>query len=111
MEHLRAALGALRRVGLMANLKKCTVGRVEVRYLCFNLGHGQVRPQIDKTGAIATCPRPKTKKEVRLGLVGYYRRFIPGYSNFTSPLTDLTKKEVPDTDQWREQCQQAFYPG
>uniref|UniRef100_A0A9J8D6N2 Gypsy retrotransposon integrase-like protein 1 n=1 Tax=Cyprinus carpio carpio TaxID=630221 RepID=A0A9J8D6N2_CYPCA len=110
MEHLRAVLGALRRAGLTANPKKCAVGRVEVRYLGFHLGHGQVRPQIDKTAAIATCPRPKTKKEVRqfLGLAGYYRRFIPGYSDLTSPLTDLTKKEVPDTVQWTEQCQQAF---
>ncbi len=89
---------------------KCAIGRVEVRYLGFHLGHGQVRPQIDKTAAIAACPRPKTKKEVRqfLGLAGYYRRFIPDYSELTSPLTDLTKKEVPDTVPWTEQCQQAF---
>ncbi len=86
------------------------IGRVEVRYLGFHLGHGQVRAQIDKTAAVATCPRPKTKKEVRqfLGLAVYYRRFIPSYSDLTSPLTDLTKKEVPDPVQWTEQCQQAF---
>ncbi len=76
----------------------------------FHLGHGQVRPQIDKTAAIAACPRPKTKKEVRqfLGLAGYYRRFVPDYSELTSPLTDLTKKEVPDTVPWTERCQQVF---
>ncbi len=58
--------------GLTANPKKCAIGRVEVRYLGFHLGHGQVHPQIDKTAAIAACPRPKTKKEVRqfLGLAG-----------------------------------------
>ncbi len=81
-----------------------------MRYLGFHLGHGQVHPQIDKTAAIAACPRPKTKKEVRqfLGLAGYYRRFIPDYSELTSPLTDLTKKEVPDTVPWTERCQQVF---
>ncbi len=69
-----------------------------------------MRPQIDKTAAIAACPRPKTKKEVRqfLGLAGYYRRFVPDYSELTSPLTDLTKKEVPDTVPWTERCQQVF---
>ncbi len=110
MVHLREVLRALRGAGLTANPKKCAIGRVEVRYLGFHLGHGQVRPQIDKTTAIAACPRPKTKKEVRqfLGLAGYYRRFIPDYSELTSPLTDLTKKEVPDTVPWTEQCQQAF---
>ncbi len=78
MEHLRAVLRALRVAGLTANPKKCAVGWVEVRYLGFHLGHGQVRPQINKTAAVATCPRLKTKKEVRqfLGLAGYYRRFV-----------------------------------
>ncbi|KAI7808673.1 hypothetical protein IRJ41_011194 [Triplophysa rosa] len=89
IQHLRAVLGALRAAGLTANPKKCAVGRVEVRYLGFHLGHGQ---------------------EVRqfLGLAGYYRRFVPNYSDLTSPLTDLTKKEAPDPVQWSEKCQQAF---
>ncbi len=110
MVHLREVLRALRGAGITANPKKCAIGRVEVRYLGFHLGHGQVRPQIDKTAAIAACPRPKTKKEVRqfLGLAGYYRRFVPDYSELTSPLTDLTKKEVPDTVPWTERCQQVF---
>ncbi len=110
MVNLRAVLRALRGTGLTTNPKKCAVGRVEVRYLGFHLGHGQVRPQINKTAAIATCPRPKTKKEVKqfLGLAGYYRRFIPNYSDLTSLLTDLTKTEAPDPVQWTELCQQAF---
>uniref|UniRef100_A0A8C1LM62 Gypsy retrotransposon integrase-like protein 1 n=1 Tax=Cyprinus carpio TaxID=7962 RepID=A0A8C1LM62_CYPCA len=110
MQHLRAVLKTLRRAGLTANPRKCAIGRVEVRYLGFHLGHGQVRPQIDKTAAVATCPRPKTKKEVRqfLGLAGYYRRFVPNFSDTASSLTDLTKKEAPDRVQWTEQCQQAF---
>lgn len=59
---------------------------------------------------IAACPSPKTKKEVRqfLGLEGYYRRFIPNYSELTSPLTDHTKKEAQDPFQWTELCQQAL---
>ncbi len=88
MEHLRAVLRSLRVAGLTANPRKCAIGRVEVRYLGFHLGHGQVRPQIDKTAAVAACPSPKTKKEVRqfLGLAGYYRRFVPNFSDLTSPL-------------------------
>ncbi len=110
MEHLRAVLRSLLEAGLTANPRKCAIGRVEVRYLGFHLGHGQVRPQIDKTAAVAACPSPKTKKEVRqfLGLAGYYRRFIPNFSDLTSPLTDLTKKEAPDPVQWTEPCQQAL---
>lgn len=43
MEHVRAVLRVLRMAGLTANPKKRAVGRVEVRYLGFHLGHGQVR--------------------------------------------------------------------
>uniref|UniRef100_A0AAQ4PTP4 ribonuclease H n=1 Tax=Gasterosteus aculeatus aculeatus TaxID=481459 RepID=A0AAQ4PTP4_GASAC len=105
-----AVLEALRRAGLTANPGKCAVGRREVRYLGYHLGGGQVRPQVDKTTAIAACPRPKTKKEVRrfLGLAGYYRRFIPGFADLTSSLTDLTRRGASDPVQWSEQCQQAF---
>ncbi len=71
MLHLREVLRALREAGLTANLKKCGIGRVEVRYLGFHLGHGQVHPQINKTAAIATCQKPKTKKVRQfLGLAG-----------------------------------------
>lgn len=110
IQHLKAVLRSLRVAGLTANPKKCAIGWVEVRYLGFHLGHGQVWPQIDKTAAIVTSPHPKTKKEVilLLGLAGYYRHFVPNYSDVTSPLTDLTKKGAPDPVQWTEQCQQAF---
>ena len=109
-EHVRqvaAVLGSLRQTGLTANPKKCAVGRREVQYLGYHLGGGQVRPQVDKMAAIAACPRPKTKKEVRrfLGLAGYYRRFIQNFAGLTSPLTDLTQKGASDPVRWTEQCQ------
>ncbi|XP_026003826.1 uncharacterized protein LOC113009615 [Astatotilapia calliptera] len=105
-----AVLESLRGAGLTANPKKCAVGRREVQYLGYHLGGGQVRPQVEKTAAIASCPRPRTKKEVRrfLGLAGYYRRFVPGFAQLTSPLTDLTQKGAPDLVQWTGPCQAAF---
>ena len=59
-----------------------------------------MRPLVDKTATIATCPRPKTKKEVRrfLGLAGYYRRFVPGFAELCAS----------DPVQWTEPCQRAF---
>ena len=112
-EHVRrvaAVLESLRQAGLTANPKKCAVGRRDIRYLGFYLGGGQVRPQVDKTAAIATCPMPKSKKEVRrfLGLAGYYRRFIPNFAEVAGPLTDLTRKGASEAVRWTEQCQLAF---
>ena len=62
LRHVAVVLESLRQAGLTANPKKCTIGRAEVRYLGYHLGRGQVRPLVDKTAAIVTCPLPKTKK-------------------------------------------------
>ena len=108
-QHLRwvaAVLESLRWVGLTSNPRKCVIGRKEVRYLGYHLGGGRVRPQMDKTDAVAACPRPKTKRQVRsfLGMAGYYRRFIPAFVQLTTHLTDLTRKGASDPVQWIEQC-------
>ncbi len=44
-----------------ANPRSVQLGRVEVRYLGFHLGHGQVRPNTDKTAANAACPSQDQK--------------------------------------------------
>ena len=110
MQQVAAVLQSLRRAGLTANPKKCVIGRREIHYLGFHLGGGKVRPQVGKTAAVAAAPRPRTKKEVRrfLGLAGYYRQFVPNFSDLASPLTDLTRKRAPDTVQWSEPCQVSF---
>ena len=41
-------------------------------------------------------------------MAGYYQKFIPGYSTIASPLTDLTRKELPDRVIWKEEQKQAF---
>jgi len=41
-----------------------------------------------------------------LGLAGYYRRFIEGFSTIASPLTKLTHKEVRFV--WSEECEASF---
>ena len=53
-------------------------------------------------------PRPYTPKEVKqfLGLVGYYRKFIPRYADIARPLNALTRK---DTEfEWSDICQRSF---
>lgn len=42
-----------------------------------------------------------------LGLVGYYRRFIPDLSKVAKPITDLLKKGVNFT--WTRQCEEGFH--
>ena len=53
-------------------------------------------------------PAPKTPKEVKkfLGLVGYYRKFVPRFADISRVLTHLTKKEVEF--KWTPECEQCF---
>ena len=53
-------------------------------------------------------PTPRTPKEVKqfLGLIGYYRKFIPKFSDVARPLTNLTKKDVPY--EWTPECTKTF---
>ena len=92
LEHIRRVLGAINAAGLTLNLQKCEWAKQETRYLGYLLGRGEVRPQVDKVEAIRNSPRPRTKTQVRsfLGLVGWYRRFIPQFATLATPLTNLT---------------------
>nr|KYP56341.1 Retrovirus-related Pol polyprotein from transposon 17.6 [Cajanus cajan] len=41
-----------------------------------------------------------------VGLAGYYRRFIEGFSKIVAPLTQLTRKEQPFI--WTDACERSF---
>ena len=54
---------------------------------------------------------PTTKKQVRalIGLVSYYRRYVPpNFAHIVSPLADITKKNQPTKARWTADCQTAF---
>ncbi|KAL2081694.1 hypothetical protein ACEWY4_023547 [Coilia grayii] len=98
--HLRQVLNRIREAGLTINPGKCALAKQEVHYLGYVIGGGVIRPQVEKVDAIQSCAPPTTKRKVRafLGLVGWYRRFIPDFSARSSPLSEL----------WTEQCEAAF---
>lgn len=66
--------------------------------------------QVQKIQAIQSCPPPSTKKQIRslLGLVGWYRKFIPHFSTIVAPFTHLIKKSRHNQVQWTEPAEKAF---
>ncbi|XP_060937796.1 uncharacterized protein LOC133014546 [Limanda limanda] len=111
LQHLAAVLQALREAGLTANPAKCCLALEEANYLGYTVGRGNVKPQVKKVDAITTWPQPQTKRQVRtfLGLLGYYRQFIPNFASLAAPLHELTNKSASNRVKWTEQTQLAFH--
>lgn len=61
-----------------------------------------------KIEAIVQFPKPSTRKEVQrfLGVCNWYRRFIAGFSQLATPLTDLTR--VKTKFRWTPSAEEAF---
>ncbi|XP_022866215.1 uncharacterized protein LOC111386019, partial [Olea europaea var. sylvestris] len=61
-----------------------------------------------KVETVTNWPKPTNVGEVRgfLGLAGYYRRFIEGFSKIASPMTQLTRKGTEFV--WSKKCEQSF---
>jgi len=85
----------LRNANLKLQPDKCEFLHKEVAYLGHIIGSDGVRPDPNKVSAIFRFPIPRNQKNIKqfLGLIGYYRRFIPQFSKIARPLTDLLKKD------------------
>ncbi|CAL9691326.1 unnamed protein product [Knipowitschia caucasica] len=110
LNHLQEVLQRIREAGLTINPRKGSVAHREVQYLGFTIGFGKIRPQVEKMEAIRSFPVPTTKRKVRgfVGLVGWYRKFVPHFSERTAVLTNLTKNEEPNKVRWTSECERAF---
>ncbi len=111
LQHLSDVFRRIQQAGLVVNASKCQLARSEVCYLGYVLGCGTIRPQVSKVEAIRSSQPPSTKKGVRsfLGLIGWYRRFIPNFSSRAAPLSDLTRKTSPNKVVWTAECEAAFH--
>ncbi len=108
--HVREVLRRLTEAGLTVKPNKCTFGASTVQYLGHVVGSGGVAPNKDKVKEVLNFPRPTTKRDIRafLGLSGYYSKFIQNYATIAKPLTDMTRKNLPNIVVWTGQAEQAF---
>ncbi|XRB08690.1 retrovirus-related Pol polyprotein [Pycnococcus provasolii] len=84
----------LRRTGLKAHPTKCKVGGPTMQFLGHEVGGDGITPEAAKVKAILDMEPPKDAKELRsqIGLLSYYRHFIPRMSEVSEPLRKLLKK-------------------
>jgi hypothetical protein len=108
VEHLRIVLSILRKHQLFAKFKKCEFWLDNVAFLGHVVTKEGIAVDPGKVEAVVNWVRPSNAHEVRsfLGLAGYYRRFVEGFSRLAAPLTRLTRKN--EKFQWSEECEQSF---
>ncbi|KAL5549393.1 hypothetical protein UlMin_004624 [Ulmus minor] len=106
--HLELVLQRLKEHRLYAKFKKCEFWIEQVTFLGHVISKDGVSVDPSKVEAMSNWPRPTTIIEIRsfLGMAGYYRRFVEGFSRIARPLTTLTQKNVRFT--WTEDCEKSF---
>ena len=108
LSHVQQVFDRLRKHKLKLKLKKCQFLRNETNYLGFKITTDGIKPETEKVETIRSLPPPISVKEIRsfIGMISYYRRFIPNMSTIAKPLIELTRKY--SKFKWTDECQEAF---
>jgi hypothetical protein len=108
LKHIDLVLSRLKDAGLTINPSKVQLCRQRLKFLGHIIEPGKCFPNPEKVSVLHSYPIPKHAKHVQqfLGLVGYYRKFIPDFSKFAKPLHDLMKKG--QKFEWTFECQNGF---
>ena len=95
MQHLHLVLQRLQEYGLVLNMEKCELARQEIDFLGHHITAEGASPILRHVQAIQDFPAPRDKKQLQtfLGMVNFYRRFIPAAANILLPLTDALRAD------------------
>ena len=107
-EHLRVVLQTLREHQLYAKFSKCDFFKEEIQYLGHVITKEGIVVDPEKIRTIMEWPIPKDVADIRsfMGLAGYYRRFVEGFSRVAYPINSLQKKGK--VFKWTSECQRSF---
>nr|VZH91271.1 unnamed protein product [Spirometra erinaceieuropaei] len=91
MEHLATVFDCLQQFGVVLNPSKCVFGVPSLEFLGHLVNSHGIRPLPSKVAAIRDFPPPTSKRQLQrfLGMVNFYRRFLPNCADTILPLTSL----------------------
>nr|VZI48485.1 unnamed protein product [Spirometra erinaceieuropaei] len=91
MEHLATVFDRLQQFGVVLNPSKCVFGVPSLEFLGHLVDSHGIRPLPSKVAAIRDFPPPTSKRQLQrfLGMVNFYRRFLPNCADTILPLTSL----------------------
>ena len=96
LKHIEIIFQKLKAAGLKLKESKCDFFKREIHYLGHLISDEGIHPLPEKLDTIHNMPKPRNPKEIKqfLGLCGYYRKFVPCFSDISKPLAKLTGHEV-----------------
>ena len=105
---LRNVLQKLSAANFMLKLTKCELFRSELSLLGHRVSKDSLSVEESKKLAIKNCETSKDKDSLRffLGLMGFYRNFVPRFSHTAEPLLKLLRKSSKFT--WEEDQENAY---
>ena len=110
--HLREVCKRLDAYGIVINPDKCVLGAESLEFLGHQVDRHGIHPLEQKVEIIRTFPQPTSQRKLRqfLGLVNFYRRFIPSCAHILQPLHHLLSGS-PKNDrrlEWNSEAEAAF---
>lgn len=93
VDHLREVFALCRKHGLNLGLPKCEFAVDKIEFLGHLLSASGCSPLPKHTEAITNFPPPSDKTALQrfLGMINYYRKFLPSAARVLAPLTDALK--------------------
>ena len=95
-------------MGLKLKASKYNFFKLHIEYLGHLISGTGTYSLKQKIQTILDLASPSNVTQVRhiLGWASYYRKFIPMFSPIVTPITSLTKKQIPFV--WTATCQTAL---
>ena len=108
LQHLETVFKRLQDAGLKLKESKCNIFRSQIHYLGHMLSAEGIQPLPEKLDSITNMSASENQTEVKqfLGLVGYYCKFVPHFSDISRPLVKLMRNDTLVI--WMKQCHLAF---
>nr|GFB95457.1 putative reverse transcriptase domain-containing protein [Tanacetum cinerariifolium] len=105
-EHLRQILELLKKEELYAKFSKYEFWIPKVQFLDHMIDSRSIHVDPAKIESVKDWASPNSPTEIRqfLGLTGYYRRFIEGFSKIAKTMTKLTQKKI----EWGDKQEASF---
>jgi hypothetical protein len=113
ISHLHIIFTKLTEYGLIINPEKCVFAQSQVDFLGHTVTPGGILPLKERVEAIVNFERPNLASQLKrfLGMINFYRRFIPGAAKDQILLNDFLKNYKKNSKvpiNWSEESIEAF---